>query len=103
MRRPAALLVAGVVLTVAAAACGGSDEVRTPSSERTPTTEQAGSSAKAYVGLTKEAAIARADAADVPWRILREDDEEFLATQDYVPERVNFEIDDGTVTKATYG
>ena len=56
-----------------------------------------------YVGLTKRAAIAKAEADDRPWRVGREDDEQFALTQDFIPDRVTFEIDDGTVTQATFG
>ena len=56
-----------------------------------------------YVGLTKRAAIAKAEDDGRPWRISREDDELFAGTLDYNPDRVSFEIDDGKVTKATFG
>jgi hypothetical protein len=60
-------------------------------------------SAQSYVGLTEKEAIAKAEASDTPWRILREDKEVFMVTQDFVEDRINFEIDNGKVTKATYG
>ena len=53
--------------------------------------------------MTKRAAIAAAEADGRPWRIGREDDEQFLVTQDFIEDRVTFEIDDGEVTKATLG
>ena len=56
-----------------------------------------------YVGLTKAAAIAKAKDEGRPYRITREDDEVFPGTLDYNPERVQFEIDDGKVTTATFG
>ena len=101
-RRVLALTLAGALAVGTLAACGGdSDERGVATSDRTGTSQ--GSGAEAYVGLTKKAAIAAAEAAGVTWRITREDDEQFLVTQDYDPERLNFEIDDGTVTKSTYG
>ena len=51
----------------------------------------------------KKEAIAKAESEGRQWRILREDDEVFMVTQDYVRTRINFEIDHGKVTKATYG
>ena len=95
-----------VVVAVGAGACSGGDDggVSTgPSPTSRGSTSEAPPAASSYVGLSKRAAIARAEAAEVPWRILREDDEVFLVTQDYLPDRVNFEIDDGTVTKTTTG
>ena len=106
----AVTLVTTLGLMVIVTACGGGDDSsvssRDGSKDATTTTTADGGSATdgdAYVGLTKKAAIAKADAAGVPWRITREDDEQFPATLDYNPERVNFEIDDGKVTRATFG
>jgi hypothetical protein len=95
-------------LLVGAASCGGSDdsaESTKSSTDRTAATKPADPAdpAAAYVGLTKAAAIARAKSEQRPWRIGREDDEQFMLTQDFVENRVTFEIDDGKVTKATLG
>ena len=97
-----------LVLLVVSASCGGSDD----SAESTKSTSDgstatkpadAGDSAAPYVGLTKAAAIARAEREQRPWRIGREDDEQFMLTQDFVEDRVTFELDDGKVTKASLG
>lgn len=56
-----------------------------------------------YVGLDKDEAIARAESEGRLWRIGREDDELFALTNDFVADRVTFEIDDGKVTTATFG
>jgi hypothetical protein len=94
------LLLAGTV-----AACGDSDDssdaVKSPGA-RTSITRPS-DAASAYVGLTQAAAIARAEADKRPWRIGREDDEQFMLTQEFVDDRVTFELDDGKVTKATLG
>ena len=90
-----------VALAVAAPACGNDDGDKVSSGSKQATTSD--TSAQAYVGLTEKEAIAKAEATDTPWRILREDDEVFMATQDFVEARVNFEIDNGKVTKATNG
>ena len=106
-RRAVALLVAGglaVGALTALTACGGDDDPgRAGSSQGSGKAGKAETGASAYVGLTKQAATAKADAAGTTWRITREDDESFPVTLDYNPERLNFEIDDGKVTQATYG
>ena len=106
--RRVAPLVVGAALTLAA--CGGGDGDKSVSSregaDTTTTTSVSGADSSeggAYVGLTKAAAIAKAEADGHPWRIGREDDEFFPATLDYNPDRVTFEIDDGKVTKASFG
>ena len=86
---------------VCATACGGDDGNTVSSGSKQSTTSD--TSAQSYVGLTKKEAIAKAEASDTPWRILREDKETFMVTQDYNPARINFEIDNGKVTKATTG
>ena len=92
-----AALALAVALGVAAPACGNDDSSGSGHSSTSDT------SPKSYVGLSEKDAIAKAEAEDRQWRILREDDESFPATQDFVETRINFEIDDGKVTKATYG
>jgi hypothetical protein len=100
-------LACGVALigTVGIAGCGGdsgnSASVKDQPKE-TPTTQVPGSESS-FVGLTKSAAIAAAKAQDRPWRIGREDTQQYALTQDYIPNRVTFEIDNGRVTKATFG
>ena len=88
-------------MAVAASACGNDDGDKVSSGSKQSTSSD--SSAQSYVGLTKKEAIAKAEASDTQWRILREDKESFPATQDFVEDRINFEIDNGKVTKATYG
>jgi hypothetical protein len=56
-----------------------------------------------YVGLTKDEAIAAAEEAGVPWRIEREDGEEFALTMDYRPDRVNFSVEEGVITAVRAG
>lgn len=101
----AVLLVAGGVV-----ACGGADDtadraVTRTTRSATPTDPGAssGSSSQGYRGLSKREAIAKAEAEGRVWRVVREDDEHFPATLDYVPDRLNFEIDDGRVTEVTLG
>ncbi len=96
-----AALALVAALAVAAPACGNDDGGKVSSGSKQSATSD--TSAPSYVGLTKKEAIAKAEASDTPWRILREDKEVFMVTQDFVEDRINFEIDNGKVTKATYG
>ena len=95
----AALVVLALGSTALACGSDGGNKVSS-GSKRSATSD---TSAQSYVGLTKKEAIAKAEASDTPWRITREDKETFMVTQDFVEDRVNFEIDNGTVTKATNG
>ncbi|MBX3740816.1 MAG: hypothetical protein KF712_07495 [Akkermansiaceae bacterium] len=56
-----------------------------------------------FVGLTLEAAEAKAKEADLPCRVVRKDGEDFPVTRDYRPERLNFTVEKGVVTKVTTG
>jgi hypothetical protein len=96
-------LVGSAVVVVALAACGGGDDAGSANGGGTTTTATGSATADAFVGLRKQAAIARAEQEGRPWRIGREDDEQFALTQDYIEDRVTFEIDDGEITKATFG
>jgi hypothetical protein len=100
-------MAAGVILVVGVVgvlgvlgACGGDDGDR-PAVDPQP--QETRDPAAAYVGMPKADAIAAAEADGRPWRLGREDDEQFLVTQDFIEDRVTFEIDDGVVTKATLG
>ena len=57
----------------------------------------------AYLGMTEEAAIAKAKAEGRRCRIVKRDDESFPMTRDYRPNRVNLTIKDGVVTVANGG
>lgn len=56
-----------------------------------------------FVGLTIEEAKTRAEKADLPHRIVSQDGKEFPVTRDYRPERLNFTVEKGIVTKVTNG
>jgi hypothetical protein len=113
--RSVRVLVCVAAVTVGLAACGGGDDssgsvnrgggstTTTPTTAAPATTTPGSKAADAFVGLTKQAAIAKAEREGRPWRIGREDDEQFALTQDYIENRVTFEIDDGKVTQATFG
>jgi len=101
VRRVAVTALVLLALGSTAVACGGDGDTVSSGGAKQSTTSD--TSAQSYVGLTKKEAIAKAEATDTPWRILREDKEVFMATQDFLEHRVNFEIDNGKVTKATNG
>lgn len=54
-----------------------------------------------YVGLTESQAITRARNRDQKFRIVRRDQEQIFITDDIQPDRINFEISNGVVTKST--
>ncbi len=56
----------------------------------------------AYEGLTEAEAVTKADEADVTYRIAVRDGEHFPLTMDYNPERINFTVEDGVVTRAEF-
>lgn len=56
-----------------------------------------------YLGLTRSGGEAKANANDCRYRITRIDDETFIVTFDYVPDRMNWEIDNGIITNITLG
>ena len=104
--QPGRAVACAVVAALTFAACGSSGDstsVRDRPEAPSTTSGKDADTADAYVGLTKRAAIAMAEADGRPWRLGREDGESFLLTQDYNPERVTFEIDNGTVTSASFG
>ena len=103
-----ALVCSAIVVIGALAmmtACGDdSDSSSPPKNDAKEATTPLGPGKESdYVGLTKAAAIAKAESQGRPWRITREDSQTFPGTADYNPQRVQFEIDNGKVTKATFG
>ncbi|MET0420502.1 MAG: hypothetical protein ABW073_02240, partial [Acidimicrobiia bacterium] len=77
VRRIATVGLAMLIMATAFAACGSSGDSTDASGAKTGSTVK-GDAASAYVGLSKQAAIAKAEADDRPWRIGREDDEQFM-------------------------
>ena len=56
-----------------------------------------------FVGMTLEEANAKAEKADLPHRVVKNDGEDYPVTRDYRPERLNFTVEKGVVTKVTNG
>ena len=94
-----------VLAAIGIAGCGDDSggSVSSRDQTRETTTTEARSTAPDYVGLSKQAAIAKAEAAGRPWRISSENGESFPATLDYNPERVSFDINENRVTAANFG
>ncbi len=88
-----AVLILGLAVGGIATAIGDGE---TGSDDPTDTATQS----ENFVGLTLAEATARAEDEDRRWRIGRQDDESLVLTDDLVPGRVTFEIDNGTVTAA---
>lgn len=97
---------------VALGACGGDDDTTVAddtsgaagdTAATSATSPVTGAGLDAYIGLTVEAAGAKADEEGRPWRIVEEDGQPLVVTQDFVPERLNFTVDDGVVTGVTTG
>ena len=87
----AALLVA---LVLAACAAEGNDGAAAdgPGDSETQQTP--------FVGLSLDEAVNIADSEGRPWRVAREDDVDFVLTDDLHPGRVTFEVDAGIVSTA---
>ena len=58
---------------------------------------------EAYIGLTVEAAGAKADGDGRPWRVVMEDGVAKPVTMDFNEQRLNFTVVDGKVTNVTTG
>lgn len=84
------------VVLIAALAVGGIAVALTGGGDAADTPIQPAS----FVGLELTEAASLAEDQNRPWRIARQDDEIFALTDDLVPGRVTFEIDDGVVTGA---
>ena len=53
--------------------------------------------------MSLEAAKAKAENAQLPWRLVRIDGQSRPVTKDYRPNRLNFEVTKGKVTRVTRG
>ena len=102
-------LIAGVLLV--AGACGGDDDddgssaanATTTSTTAAPTDSTTAAEFEAYIGLTVEAAGAKADGDGRPWRVVMEDGVAKPVTMDFNEQRLNFTVVDGKVTSVTTG
>ncbi len=114
MRRTRVVLAATLLsaASVVLAACGSSspNTAATPPADATTTTSTTTGPAvttpaalQDYVGLTVAEAEARAKTEDRVTRVVQEDGEQFPATADFVPTRLNFVVENGKVTSVSTG
>lgn len=75
-------------------------EAEDPMDEQAAATQEF---ADTLVGKPADEAQAAAVAAGYTYRVLSEDGQDNAVTADYRPDRINVEIEDGTVTRATAG
>ncbi len=98
--------ISAILLAAAAVSC------QRQSSEPPPeTTPAAGETASAddpadpdsYVGMTLPAASARAEKAEIQWRVIEEDGKPRAVTMDHRPDRLNFAVAEGKIIRVTKG
>ena len=101
-----------VCLTIGVlAACGSSSKPASAPTTNAPTTRAAPSTTSvpsdpkfaAYIGLTVDAATAKAKADGRAARVIEKDGVSQPASLDYNPERLNFAVTDNKVTRVTTG
>jgi len=93
-----------LLLFLLLSACQQEQKPESPPPEKTA--EQAPAPAptpQSFVGLPLKEAETRAEQADLPHRVISQDGQEFPVTRDYRPERLNFTVENGIVTKVTNG
>ena len=107
---PASASRSSPALLLGAAACGGDDDDAPSAANATTTSTTAATTDTtiaaefaAYIGLTVEAAGAKADGAGRPWRVVMEDGVSKPVTMDFNEQRLNFTVVDGKVTNVTTG
>lgn len=81
---------------------GSVDDNMTPDPNMMVTKETA-ALADSLKGMTETAAVAKVEATGRTIRIARRDKETFALTMDYRPDRINIEVDNGTVTSVNVG
>lgn len=74
-----------------------------PAPAEKPATPGDPAEANSYVGMTLPDASARADKADIRWRIVEEDGKPRPVTMDYRPDRLNFSVEKGKIIRVTKG
>ena len=96
-----------ILLPFLIVACQPKHSPNPPNSESTEAAETQDAAAKptpeSFVGLELKAAQEKADKADLPHRVVHQDGKDFPVTRDYRPERLNFTVEKGIVTKVSNG
>lgn len=75
----------------------------TPAPAEKPAAPGDPAEASSYVGMTLPDASARADKADIRWRVVEEDGKSRPVTMDYRPDRLNFSVEKGKIIRVTKG
>ena len=112
------LLVGAVVATLALTACSSQSPEAGVTSTAMPTPQSSSSDMKfepsetvqavaaEVIGMTEEQAIQTIEgisSEEMTYRVVRRDDESYPMTMDYRINRINLEIDNGLVSKASIG
>ncbi len=71
--------------------------------EKVPAKSTDPADAASYVGMSLEEAKTRADQAGIANRVVEQDGEKMMVTQDHRPERLNFAVKDGKIIRVTKG
>lgn len=77
-------------------------DVPPPAGEK-PAPSSDSADAASYVGMTLEAGSARADKAEIRWRVVEEDGKGHPVTMDFRPDRLNFSVAAGKIIRVTKG
>ena len=56
-----------------------------------------------FIGLAKADAITKAQEEDFAWRVIKQEGRSLPVSMDHNPDRINFVIENGIVTKVTEG
>ena len=94
-----------VVLVAAVASCQQRPDAPAdpPAAEEADPAAEDPADANSYVGMTLADASARADKAEIRWRIVEEDGKPRAVTMDHRPDRLNFSVAAGKVIRVTKG
>jgi hypothetical protein len=112
------LIIAALTATFALTACSTQSSDTEVTSSAIPTPESSGSDmqfapsetavavSNEVIGMTEAEAISTIESVsseELTYRVTRRDDESYPMTMDYRLNRINLEIDNGVVTKASIG
>jgi hypothetical protein len=76
---------------------------KTPPAAGKPAASTDPADANSYVGMTLQDATARAEKAEIRWRVVEEDGKPRPVTMDYRPDRLNFAVEKGKIIRVNKG